>query len=528
VKPYKRIPTGAFRMDTDTFKRIPLRNKKKEVVDYAIVDVEDFEWLSKMKWSKSPSNYACASYGGITGSMHRHMYPDVPIGHVVDHINRNGLDNRRANLRVVSRSMNNHNKDKKGEYYGVSVFKTNTPGKVRYIARFGNRHLGMFDDPLEAAGRYDVCAYLTYGEGANTNGQVSYEEAMKYTKEDMYSPKKERDLPNNIYVFGSKTPPTYMIDLRCKEKRYRKNGFKSVEAAVQHLQMFKDQINKIEEEAKKAHTAKPIERNSDGVAVIRVKKHEILVDDDRWHHLSSVAWSVAKSKYVYGVVDKRNTTMHRYVAGADDTVPVVDHINHDRLDNRISNLRAATYAQNSQNRKSTKNELCEYTGVTWDTRTKQGDLKWTARISDAYKTIYIGIYKTPEEAAVAYNIKAREIYGKDAYLNSIPNEAELLPDVMRSLTTLRKKRGVSSVYLGVCSTHSKQAYRARIYIENKTIYLGIFTDPMDGAIAYNIAFKHFHPESPKVPNLLDLSAAEYAEKEAGIRAKLVESGKIPA
>lgn len=83
----------------------------------------------------------------------------------------------------------------------------------------------------------------------------------------------------------------------------------------------------------------------------------------------------------------------------------VDHINMDRLDNRIENLRAASSSQNKHNTKKRSNNTSGYKGAYWDK--KAG--KWKAMICKNYKQIWLGHYATAEEAAEAYR-KAAELY----------------------------------------------------------------------------------------------------------------------
>jgi hypothetical protein len=500
--------------------QIPLRNKKKEIVDYALIDADDYERLSQYKWSKSFSGYACSSNKKVR-TMHRLIVDtDVPKGYVIDHINRNRLDNRKSNLRVVSQSLNLHNRCVSGvvNMYGVSLCSSNNN---IYIARFANNHLGCFDDPREAAARYDICAYLTYGKHANTNGIISYEEAMTYKLEDMMSKKKKRDLPDNIYLDTDSDTTKYKVDVRTKGKRYRKQGFTTLEKAVEYLNAIKEEIQRWKKEKEEAYMKKPIERNCDGVAIIKVKDLEFLVDDDMWHTLSKMSWGVLNGKYLSGEVKGNKMTMHRFIFGADESVEVVDHINQNAFDNRRQNLRAATYAQNNQNRVITTDskQLSPYTGVTKDTRNKTGTRVWIAKIAQGFKSIYIGIYDTPEEAAVAYNIKAREIYGEHAHTNKVDNEEELLPIVERSLTFIKKIEGSSTAYRGI-TLKKAGTYRARINLNGKEKPLGTFKNEIDGAIAYNIAYKFYHPQSKKIPNDIPLTPEEYAEKEKVIQERL--------
>ena len=92
-------------------KKIKLTQNK-----YVLVDDEDYEWLNQWKWCFN-SHYAARNvYHGKKVSsilMHR-LINNTPEGKQTDHINRNKLDNRRKNLRSVTRSQNMRNKGKKG------------------------------------------------------------------------------------------------------------------------------------------------------------------------------------------------------------------------------------------------------------------------------------------------------------------------------------------------------------------------------------------------------------------------------
>ena len=83
-----------------------------------------------------------------------------------------------------------------------------------------------------------------------------------------------------------------------------------------------------------------------------------------------------------------------------DTEQVVDHINGDRQDNRISNLRAVTFSENVANQTAPQKQGLK--GACWDKQKR----KWLASMKRDYKTIYIGRFDTEQEAHDAYK-KAR-------------------------------------------------------------------------------------------------------------------------
>ena len=95
---------------------------------------------------------------------------------------------------------------------------------------------------------------------------------------------------------------------------------------------------------------------------------------------------------------------------------VVDHINHNTLDNRKENLRLCTQSENLKNSSRHKdNASSKYKGVYLDK--KSGS--FYSRISFNYKRINLGSFKTEVDAAEAYNIASLKYYGEFAHLNKI-------------------------------------------------------------------------------------------------------------
>ena len=90
----------------------------------------------------------------------------------------------------------------------------------------------------------------------------------------------------------------------------------------------------------------------------------------------------------------------------------IDHINGDKRDNRISNLRIASCAENCRNSGKRITNKSGYKGVCWHRR----DRKWRAQICHNYKVIALGSFQTREEAAATYIKKAMQLHGE--YFNS--------------------------------------------------------------------------------------------------------------
>lgn len=87
---------------------------------------------------------------------------------------------------------------------------------------------------------------------------------------------------------------------------------------------------------------------------------------------------------------------------------VIDHINGDKADNRLANLRAATVSQNGMNRGLPANNSSGCKGVSWDRACQ----KWQAKIGIHGKTIYLGNFDHLEAAKAAYAAASREVHGE--------------------------------------------------------------------------------------------------------------------
>lgn len=99
--------------------------------------------------------------------------------------------------------------------------------------------------------------------------------------------------------------------------------------------------------------------------------------------------------------------LHRFLLGIDRKYileETVDHINGNSLDNRLSNLRICSQAENAKNNRGNKNSII---GVGWLKYNK----KWTARIMSGYKYYHLGNFDTYEEAVLARLIKEKELCG---------------------------------------------------------------------------------------------------------------------
>lgn len=144
---------------------------------YAIVDDSDYDRIIKFKWSLKKSYrtfYARRRSQNPTWIlMHREVLMLLPTGPNVDHKSRNGLDNRRCNLRDASLSQNGANRSKLDNCSSIYKGVCYIPKRKKYRAAIQKNKkvifLGEFDSETQAAKAYDQAAVKHHGEFANIN-----------------------------------------------------------------------------------------------------------------------------------------------------------------------------------------------------------------------------------------------------------------------------------------------------------------------------------------------------------------------
>ena len=141
-----------------------------------------------------------------------------------------------------------------------------------------------------------------------------------------------------------------------------------------------------------------------------------IVDPERYEELAKHKWFAKRCDrrfYAVGWDKNKNLNMHQVIMGSAEG-KVIDHINHNGLDNRRANLRFVTTRQNSWNkRKNRGNYSSRYKGVAWSKSRK----KWRTRITWNGRWIFLGYFDDEEAAAMAYDAKAKELFGDYASLN---------------------------------------------------------------------------------------------------------------
>ena len=153
---------------------------------YAIVDPDDYELLARYRWHavRSRNTFYAARFGKREKGRRRKYYQmhrevmNIPNRMMCDHINGNGLDNRKANLRPATRAQNGWNRGKsrvesRSKYKGPAWDKADKRWEVRISVNSRRIYVGRFKDEMKAVRAYDAAAIKYHGRFANVNFETA-------------------------------------------------------------------------------------------------------------------------------------------------------------------------------------------------------------------------------------------------------------------------------------------------------------------------------------------------------------------
>lgn len=132
----------------------------------------------------------------------------------------------------------------------------------------------------------------------------------------------------------------------------------------------------------------------------------ILVDEEDLDLAMRYSWCVNGSGYAHAHIDHKWIPIHRYLLGITDPAVTVDHINGNTLDNRRSNLRVCSQAENVLNKRIGKNNTSGHAGVV-----KLPSGNFGVKITRAGKTIWLGTFKRFEDAVRVRKDGEERIFG---------------------------------------------------------------------------------------------------------------------
>lgn len=155
-------------------KKIELSTKgtKHKNKYFALVDDDDYLFLSTYSWALHSSKkrvvkYAITRINGKTILMHKMIL--TLKDKIIDHKDRNGLNNQRSNLRYVTHSINMQNSKTRSNNSSGFTGVDYRADKKKFRGRIGLSFIGYFNSPIEAAKAYNQKAVEIYGINARLN-----------------------------------------------------------------------------------------------------------------------------------------------------------------------------------------------------------------------------------------------------------------------------------------------------------------------------------------------------------------------
>ena len=141
--------------------------------------------------------------------------------------------------------------------------------------------------------------------------------------------------------------------------------------------------------------------------------NKCLIDDDDYEKLSKIKLYVNATGHVRVCINGKMVGIHRNILNVMSKRLVVDHIDGNPLNNQKHNLRICEQLYNSKNKRINKNNTSGYKGVHFSNNYS----KWCSTIKTNYKNIFLGHYKTKEEAVKAYDNAVKKYHGEFGVTN---------------------------------------------------------------------------------------------------------------
>ena len=209
-----------------------------------------------------------------------------------------------------------------------------------------------------------------------------------------------------------------------------------------------------------------------------------------------VVGRIDKAGYYRTKIKNTNPAVHRIIwkmYRGEDPKYFIDHINGNRSDNRIENLRDIPHGHNTINLNGLKeNNNTGYTGVS---KVRSGRYRSYTNVDGKQKII--GTYNTPEEAALSYQLKILEVYGEEFYYANEKNKILLeelkikVEEISKQIFKVNMIRSTNkSGYVGVSYIKANNKWYACITVDKKTKNLGVYNTPEEASLVREKAYKN--------------------------------------
>lgn len=410
------------------------------------VSTEDMERVEEERWSIR-GGYAMNGKWTMHKMIMGERPEGVPAEYVIDHRDRDKRNNTRENLRWVSRSFNVWNAVYPG---GRSRFRGLKYIRGEWDVYFRKKYIGRYKEERGAAravareairawGEWAAESDLLFGEGLLTE-EERREILQDVCSESVKKEEKGRKLPRGVKKRGGKNGGKIKYEVWCGERYLGTYGRAEEGGAV-----YEGYVKEESERAWKEHGSKEISRDENGVACIRLsgkagEGQYALVDEKDWHEMTykKTWYGWRNKKSVYALWGK-NVAMHRVVYGKCKEALAkgesIDHKNGNTLDNRRENLRKASHSEQAHNKRKRGGCSSAYHGV------GRNGKKWVGGVRKEGEYYGAGTHDTEEEAALAYNRIAKQVYGEKAQLNVIEQQEtkRVYGDIREMLSVMKKE-----------------------------------------------------------------------------------------
>jgi hypothetical protein len=272
-------------------------------------------------------------------------------GEVIDHINGNKFDARRENLRILNYSQNNQNKvmENKPTSGFRGVYKCVCG--PRWQVYCGTTRVGYFSTPEDGANAYDKYIIKFVHRDGQTNFEHSEAEKDEILKSNFEVQTAKKFDPEMKGIYWKKEDQAYEVRVHGKNVG---RMFKELDEA----QKARDNgYKKYNEEKEKKILELVVQVNESGQAIIPLTgKRGIgkccIVDYGTWHEIVKYSWNLTNTGYPQARINYKLWNLHEYLlrdVEREKNVMVIDHINTNKLDNRVSNLRVVSRSENARN-----------------------------------------------------------------------------------------------------------------------------------------------------------------------------------
>jgi hypothetical protein len=408
-------------IDDNAMIRIKLGGKRG---GYAVVSLEDYDWLRKYNWWDNGKGYVKCKINGKPTMMHRLIMKSTDKD-TVDHKNNIKFDNRRNNLENSTYLKNGQNKKisknkRSSKYKGVNFEKIRKKYGVSVMLNYKRFYLGYFDNEIDAACAYDLFVVhnklnhigLNFPEKINEYLDVPYD-LNKYNtscESKYYGVYKTGDKYNAVIYLGVKT-------IQIKKSKNEIKCAKAYDKYIIDNNICRRKLNFPEDypEYNKDKIKTLCEKNDNETVKILINnnknnKYPVIIDKEDYDKIKYNRICV-NDGYIKIYINSRLLSLHRYLMNVTDSKIFVDHINNNPFDNRKCNLRLSNAKLNSQNKVKKSGTLSKYLGVTFDKSCN----KWKCSIMKNSKNVYTSNCDSERIAAIKRDLYILENLKDDNY-----------------------------------------------------------------------------------------------------------------